>query len=134
MKNNYPLYVKWLEVIVWLFGRTQRFPKNYRYSLSQKIDNLCLEILELIVETIYSSSKQESLKKINLKLEVLRTLIQLCHRLELLNDSQYAFISGLLLESGKMVGGWLKSAWKIWLSIWWVVELGKSAAGSEKIG
>ena len=110
MKNNYPLYVKWLEVIVWLFGRTQRFPKNYRYSLSQKIDNLCLEILELIVETIYSSSKQESLKKINLKLEVLRTLIQLCHRLELLNDSQYAFISGLLLESGKMVGGWLKSA------------------------
>jgi hypothetical protein len=59
-------------------------PKHLRFSLAQKLDNLCLEILELIVETIYSSSKRELLQKINLKLDVLRSLIQLSHRLKLL--------------------------------------------------
>jgi hypothetical protein len=54
MKNDYPLYVKWIDVSIWIFGRTERFPKNLRYSLAQKMDNICLDILELIVQTIYS--------------------------------------------------------------------------------
>ncbi len=67
MKNDYPLYVKWMDVMQWLLARTERFPKHLRFSLAQKLDNLCLEILELIVETIYSSAKRELLQKINLK-------------------------------------------------------------------
>lgn len=109
-KNNYPLYVKWMDVTQWLLARTERFPKNLRFSLAQKLDNLCLEILELIVETIFSSAKRELLQKINLKLDVLRSLIQLSHKLKLLADNQYEYVSRELLESGKMVGGWLKSA------------------------
>ena len=109
-KNNYPLYVKWMDVTQWLLARTERFPKNLRFSLAQKLDNLCLEILELIVETIFSSAKRELLQKINLKLDVLRSLIQLSHKLKLLADNKYEYVSRELLESGKMVGGWLKSA------------------------
>ncbi|MDD3563935.1 MAG: diversity-generating retroelement protein Avd [Candidatus Cloacimonetes bacterium] len=110
MKNNYPLYVKWLDTVPWIMARTQRFPKNLRYSLAQKIDNICLDILELIVQTIYSSAKREPLLKINLKLDVLRALIQMAFKMQHLSESQYAYISRELLESGKMVGGWLKSA------------------------
>ncbi|MBP8960494.1 MAG: hypothetical protein BWX56_01514 [Euryarchaeota archaeon ADurb.Bin023] len=110
MKNDYPLYVKWIDVSIWIFGRTERFPKNLRYSLAQKMDNICLDILELIVQTIYSSSKREYLNKINLKLDVLRTLIQMAYKMKLLAENQYQYISRELLESGKMVGGWLKSA------------------------
>jgi len=64
-KNNYPLYVKWMEVVPWIMARTERFPKNLRYSLAQKIDNICLEILELIVQTIYSQAKREPLPQWN---------------------------------------------------------------------
>jgi G:T-mismatch repair DNA endonuclease (very short patch repair protein) len=46
--------VKWLDIVPWIMARTERFPKNLRYSLSQKIDNTCLEVLELIVQAIYS--------------------------------------------------------------------------------
>ena len=110
MKNDYSLYVKWIDVSIWIFGRTERFPKNLRYSLAQKMDNICLDILELIVQTIYSSSKREYLNKINLKLDVLRTLIQMAYKMKLLAENQYQYIGRELLESGKMVGGWLKSA------------------------
>jgi len=91
-------------------ARTERFPKNLRYSLAQKIDNICLEILELIVQTIYSQSKREPLQNINLKLDVLRSLIQMAFKMQRLSESQYEYISRELLEIGKMVGGWLKSA------------------------
>lgn len=110
MKNDYPLYVKWLDVSLWIMQRTQRFPKNLRFSLAQKMDNLCLEILELIVMTIYSSSKREFLRKINLKLDVLRALIQMSHKMNIMAENQYEYINRELLESGKMVGGWLRSA------------------------
>jgi len=66
-KHNYPLYVKWLDTVPWIMARTERFPKNLRYSLAQKIDNISLEILELIVQTIFSQAKREPLLKINLK-------------------------------------------------------------------
>ena len=109
-KNNYPLYVKWLDLVPWIMARTERFPKNLRYSLAQKIDNICLEILELIVQAIYSQDKREILQKINLKLDVLRALIQMAFKMQRLSESQYEYVSRELLESGKMVGGWLKSA------------------------
>jgi hypothetical protein len=102
--------VKWLDIVPWILSRTERFPKNLRYSLSQKIDNLSLDILELIVQTIYSQSKRELLSKINLKLDVLRAMLQMAYKLQRLSESQYEYISRELLESGKMVGGWLKSA------------------------
>jgi len=57
-----------------------------------------------------SSSKREYLNKINLKLDVLRTLIQMAYKMKLLAENQYQYIGRELLESGKMVGGWLKSA------------------------
>lgn len=110
LKNDYPLYVKWMDTVPWIMARTERFPKNLRYSLAQKIDNICLEILELIVQTIYSQAKREPLSKINLKLDVLRALIQMAFKLQRLSESQYEYISRILLDCGKMVGGWLKSA------------------------
>jgi hypothetical protein len=109
-KNNYPLYVKWLDIVPWIMARTERFPKNLRYSLAQKIDNICLDILELIVQAIFSSSKREILQRINLKLDVLRALLQMAFKMKRLSEGQYAYISRELLEVGKMVGGWLKSA------------------------
>jgi len=109
-KNNYPIYVRWSDTIVWIFSKTERFPKNLRYSLSQKIDNLCLEILELIVITIYSKTKIEPLQTINIKLEVLRTLFQTAHKMKLISDAQYRYISEEFIVFGKMVGGWIRSA------------------------
>jgi hypothetical protein len=110
MKNNYPLYVKWLDTIPWIMARTERFPKNLRFSLAQKIDNICLDILELIVQAIYSKEKRVLLTTINTKLDVLRALIQLAFKMQRLSESQYEYISRELIESGKMVGGWLKGA------------------------
>ena len=109
-KNNYPLYVKWMDTVPWIMERTQRFPKNLRYSLAQKIDNICIDILELIVQAIYSRTKKDLLIKINNKLDVLRALFQMSFKMKLLTEAQYEYISRELLESGKMVGGWLKSA------------------------
>ena len=92
---------------IWENGKIS---EKFEIFISSKMDNLCLEILELIVQTIYSSSKREYLIKINIKLDVLRTLIQMAYKMKLLAENQYQYISKELLESGKMVGGWLKSA------------------------
>jgi len=62
------------------------------------------------VQAIYSRTKRDILQRINLKLDVLRALLQMAFKMQRLSESQYEYISRELLEIGKMVGGWLKSA------------------------
>ncbi|HVC98795.1 MAG TPA: hypothetical protein VND64_34340 [Pirellulales bacterium] len=44
-----PLFVKTHDFLVWLIGRTQRFPKNLRQSYTLKLENSAFEFQESIL-------------------------------------------------------------------------------------
>jgi hypothetical protein len=48
------------------------------------------------------------LKRINLRLERLRMLLRLCHRLKYLPHQRYEHAMRCLNEVGRMLGGWIK--------------------------
>jgi hypothetical protein len=86
------------------------FPKTEKYSLGQKIENLILEILELTLKTIYSTKQEKSLslKKIDVKLNLLKMLIRLANEIRILDNKKYLFLQEKLQEIGRMVGGWIR--------------------------
>jgi len=45
----------------------------------------------------------------NLRLEQLRVLLRLCHDRRLLTPEGYEYGARMLLEAGRMVGGWIRS-------------------------
>ena len=101
--------VKWYEYTKWLMDRIDQFPKNQRYLLGQRLADLALNILELLVDASYARQKVSQLEKANRKMEVLRWLVRLAKDRNLLSSRQFEFSSRSLTECGKMVGGWLKS-------------------------
>ena len=60
--------------VAWLLPTTARLPKSIRFTFSQRIDNLALDVVEDLIEARYTRHKQTILKRANLRLEKLRVL------------------------------------------------------------
>ncbi len=65
--------------------------------------------MEGIVEAIYTKERAHILDRLNLYIEKLRVLFRISHQRRYLSGRQYAHVSKLLNETGKMLGGWRKS-------------------------
>lgn len=110
MKEDYPVFQKWNEILDWILDTSEKFPKNSRFTFSTRIINLSLSILELLIEAIYDSDNRKTLlKKINIELEKLRVFFRLSHSRKYISTKQYNFISKQINGFGKMIGGWIKS-------------------------
>lgn len=109
MKENYPVYVKWLSVLDWILDKTEKIPKSARFSLSGRIANLSIDVMEGIIDAIYSRDKVYILDRLNIYIEKLRVLFRICYNRRYIGINQYEFIAGELNETGKMIGGWRKS-------------------------
>ncbi|MBT4526184.1 MAG: diversity-generating retroelement protein Avd [Deltaproteobacteria bacterium] len=108
MNEDYPIFVKWLSILDWLMDRAESFPKSVRFTVSSRLVNLSLEIMDGIIELIYSRNKAKMINQANLKLEKLRVLIRICFKRRYLSAKQYEYIAEEINESGRMLGGWKK--------------------------
>lgn len=103
-----PLFVLWYDFANWLLKKTEKFPKNVRFTLTRRIENLALDILEGIIEARYEREKMAALKRIDLKMERLRVLLRLCCDRRHLDSKGYEYCSRKINEAGRMIGGWRK--------------------------
>jgi flagellar biosynthesis/type III secretory pathway protein FliH len=108
MNEDYPVFVKWYKTLDWILDKTEKYPRNVRYSLSGRINDISLDILEKIIEAIYSKKKRYILQSINLYIEKLRVLFRISSKRRYISIKNYEYISKELNETGKMIGGWLK--------------------------
>jgi len=102
------IFVRWMQFLEWLLPATEKFPKRVRFTFADRINNLALDIAEDLVEARYSRDKQSILRRVNLRLEKLRVLLRLCHRLKYLPHQGYEHASRSINEVGRMLGGWIK--------------------------
>jgi len=103
------LLVKWHDLTGWVLDRVEAFPKNQRFIFGQRLANHMLDVMELLVEAAYTQDKTPLLNTANRKMEVLRWLLRMSHERKLLTQRQYLHAISLLVECGRMCGGWLRS-------------------------
>jgi len=101
----YELYSK-------LYTAVKALPKKDRYTLGVRMEQTALEILELalLARTKIGPSQLLILNKIDIKLKMLKLFIRLSAELKSLAGGTYAELEGRVLEIGRMLGGWLKTA------------------------
>jgi len=106
-----PVYTSLVNLIGWSLDRTASLPKSHRFTFGERVDRLSLDCLELALEAIWSppGSKAAPLRRLNLNLEKLRVFWRLICDRRWISAQQLLFVSQLLDEIGRMVGGWLKS-------------------------
>ncbi|MBI4800965.1 MAG: diversity-generating retroelement protein Avd [Elusimicrobia bacterium] len=109
MPSELPLFVHWEKTLKDILLRTGKFPKRVRFTLSSRIDNLALDVLEGIIEARYAKDKSAVLARANLHLEKLRVLLRISHEERHLDHKGFEFMACNIDEAGRMIGGWLRS-------------------------
>lgn len=86
------------------------FPKIYRYALGGKIENYFLDLLELIITSLYlpPDQKYRQLTVAITKLDAVKFFLELAWENKCLVDVKYTALSEALNEIGRMLGGWKK--------------------------
>ena len=101
--NDLPIFVKWILL------KTDKFPKKVRFTFSNRISNLAVDIAESLIEARYSKQKIGVLREVNLNLEKLRILFRISYELRFISHESYQFGVKKINEVGKMLGGWMKN-------------------------
>ena len=110
MNEDYPAFKKWYKTLDWILDKIEKYPRNVRYSLSGRIANISIDILEKLIEAIYSKKKVYILKEVNINIEKLRVMFRISSDRHYISLKQYEYISVEINEFGKMIGGWIKSS------------------------
>jgi len=77
MPKEVDAVTKLYDFLLWMIPKIEKFPRSKKFVLGDRIENLMLDILGLLIEADYSGKKQQVLRDANLKFENLRYLIRL---------------------------------------------------------
>jgi len=108
MPKEVDAITKLYDLLLWMIPKLVKFPRSQKFVIGDRIENMMLDILELLIEAAYSKNKHKVLKTANLKLEQLRYLVRLSKDLKLINLKEYEFCARAVDGIGTSIGGWLK--------------------------
>ena len=98
--------------VEYAYPALQQFPKSEKFSLAADIKRCMDKILEHIVEAEKRYYKKTTLQELDVEIAKLKVYLRLSHRLGFLPEKKYELWSGMVVEIGKMLGGWMKSIQK----------------------
>ena len=98
---------RWEEFATWLLSRTTRWPKSARFTITQRIENHVLDIIEeLVVARYQRSGRRLRLERVNLVLERIRYLFRLALGAGACPRRVFESAMRNLDEVGRMLHGW----------------------------
>jgi len=103
-----PVVAKTYELIRWYIPCIQKLPRDFRFVLGERMERTLMDILEELLTAQMSREKLEILNRTNIKLEHLRYQTRLALDFKLIDVRKYEYVSGLMIEIGKMLGGWIR--------------------------
>lgn len=109
MTEKENVITKTYDLLLYIIPQLNKFPRDQKFLLGDRIETLLLDFMEQMVEAYYSREKRELIEKGNLKLERLRYLLRLCYDFHLFSHRRYGIICENVDEIGRMLGGWKKS-------------------------
>lgn len=103
---------KWEDMIQYAYVILRSFPKSERFTLGFEIRSVLWKGYARIIRANSVWSKLPELDALDIEIKVLTAMIRSAATLKILPIKKYDRISAMLVEIGKMLGGWKKSCKK----------------------
>ncbi len=105
-----PIFSRTYDLILWLLPEANKFPRAHRFGLGERVIREVLDFQETLIQAGLSKRERTRLlDQADVELTILRQNLRLCKDLELLKLNQYEHVSKMLVEIGRLLGGWKKS-------------------------
>lgn len=100
------------DLVVEVHQAMQSYPKSEKYGLAKETDLCVIRAAAMVAKANKVKNyreKRDCIDKADDELAVLKIMIRLGNRLKYISNGRYGVIAGLVVEAGKMIGGWIKS-------------------------
>ena len=111
--QHLPIYKSAYDLLIELMYITKEFPREYKYTLGEKIQNSVTELLIMIYKANSSKDKKEYIEKIIEDVQFLDIYLRICNDIKILPQARYCRLSQQTYAIAKQSAGWLKSALEI---------------------
>lgn len=103
-----PLFTKTFDFLAWLLPAAQKFPREQRFVLAQRMQGSAFNFYEAITAASLSRNTPLYLEQADIELQRLRLYLRLARRLQFFSDGQYHHAAVMVEEMGRLLGGWRK--------------------------
>jgi four helix bundle protein len=108
MKES-PIFTRTFDLLAWLLPMTEKFPRSQRFVLAKRVQDAALDFYAAITAAaIATADRAHHLEQADIELQRLRLYLRLSHQLRFMSMGQYEHVSRMVLEVGKLLGGWQK--------------------------
>ncbi|MBS1790740.1 MAG: diversity-generating retroelement protein Avd [Acidobacteria bacterium] len=102
-----PIIQKTYDLIRWYVPHLNRLPRDHKFMLGNRLIEGLYELLDGLIVARYSTEKLARLESLNSLLDVIRYQTRLLKDFELLDLRRYEFVSRLIDDIGRSLGGWI---------------------------
>lgn len=107
--KHLPIYKTTYELLEKVTRKTKDFPRDFKYSLGDKIRNECIELVVFIYKAnTLRNQREENLKQILERVQVIELMLRLSKDLRLLNVAAFSEIVLLTDSIARQTQGWIK--------------------------
>lgn len=106
-----PIFKKTYELYKVLYAWRNLIPKQDRYGVWQRCEELVLNILEALLKAsqLSKTEKVPTLEKASLELNMLRIFVRLAKDTKAIDNKKYVALESAIDDIGRQLGGWIKS-------------------------
>lgn len=106
-----PIFTRTFDFLAWLLPITNNFPRAHRHTVTKRLLDAAFDFNERIEEANVrrGQSRQAQLQLADEALGKVRAYLRLTSRLGWLSSGQYRHVSAMIVEIGKLLGGWIKA-------------------------
>ena len=105
-----PIFTRTYDLLKWLIPATLKFPKSQRFVMAERVRDTALDFQDLLIAAVFSQDKAPILAQADIELQKLRVHLRLCFDFKLISADQYEHVSRMVVEIGRLLGGWRKKA------------------------
>jgi CRISPR/Cas system-associated endonuclease Cas3-HD len=106
--KHLPIYKTTYELLEKVTRKTKNFPRDFKYSLGDKIRNECIELVVFIFKAnSIKHQREENLKHILERVQVIELMLRLAKDLHLLNVTAFSEIVLLTDSLARQTQGWI---------------------------
>ncbi len=111
VKEEMPIFTRTFDFLSWLLPVTNNFPRAHRHSFTQRLLDAAFDMRERLEEANLRSgnARMDKLQLADEALSKVRLYLRLAARWDWLTAGQYQHVSIMVVEIGRLLGGWQKS-------------------------
>lgn len=106
-----PIFTRTFDFLSWLLPATNHFPRAHRHTFTRRLLDAAFDLRETLEEAnmLRGSGRRQRLLAADMHLAKVRMYLRLAHRWKWLSDGQYHHVSEMVVEIGRLLGGWMKT-------------------------